>query len=79
MADRPPVHTKMAQVLPAEFKNGRFCKRNSKRHILKMVSREHSKMIKREHLTTHEANLFLSEVHFFGIKFLEILQRVCYR
>ena len=47
VADKPPVHTKTAYYLPADFENGRFWKRNSNRHILETASCEHSKMIKK--------------------------------
>ena len=44
--DRPPVHTKTAHFLPADFENGRFSKRNSNRHILETASCKHLKMVK---------------------------------
>ena len=48
----PPIHTKTAHFLLANFENGRFGKRNSNRHILETASCEYSKMIKAEHFST---------------------------
>ena len=77
--DRPPVHTKTAHFLPADFENGRFWKQNSNEHIFETASCEQSKMMKTEHLSTlleRDWSILRLQVHLFGIK---ILQRVFYR
>ena len=49
--DRPPVHTKTAHCLLADFENGRFSKWNSNWHILETASCEQLKMMKTEHFS----------------------------
>ena len=43
---------KQEYFLPANFENGRFWKRNLKRHILKAASCKHLKRMKTEHFST---------------------------
>ena len=52
MTDMPPVHTKMAHILPADFVNGKFREQNLNRHILTTALFEHSKTMKMKHFST---------------------------
>ena len=67
--DRPPVHTKIANFLLANFENGRFWKRNSNWQNLKEAASKHSSMMKTERFSTLQ-----NKVHLFGIG---TFQRVC--
>ena len=51
VTDRPPVHTKTAHVLPADFENGRFRKQNANWFVVETASCEHSTMINTEHFS----------------------------
>ena len=72
--NRPSVHTKTAISLPADFENGGFRKRSSKRQILEMALFEHSKMMATEHFSTlfeRNSSILKMEVLFSGIKVLQ--------